>query len=293
MLVRLAKATPNVLPKAFRSTFPKTPTFHLRHFSSSLQPAGITEKIPYQNEDTTLDDLPSINPHVSTYMKDLYQYLAAASVVGISSAHLLALSAPLGFPSAFLILTGFGLQHIGSEYVDRTRSKAFVYKDAEGKMQYGSSNSPLRKLGFLTSCLGYSCVIGSLLGMIPLAPAALPVSAITCLFSTLGHLGYCKFAPKTNFKPINLFISGLLTGVMGLNFLTSSSTIMMWESVLHLESLEVNTYLGLLLYNAFTGHDSQKTVEDVRNGNGDYLKHANKFSENWLYALIPHFLMSL
>jgi len=292
MLVKLAKATPNTLPQAFRCTLSKATTFPLRRFSS-LQPVGLTERIPYQVEDTTLEDLPSINPHVSTYMKELYQYLAAASVIGISSAHLLALTAPLGFPSAFLVLTGFGLQQLGSEYVNKTKPKSFVYKDAEGKIQYGSSNSPFRKLGFLTSCLGYSCIIGSLLGMIPLAPAALPVSAITCLFSTLGQLGYCKFAPKASFKPINLVISGLLMGVTGLNFLTSSSTMMMWESVLRLENLEVSTYLGLLLYNLSTGYDSKKTVEDARNGKGDYLKHANSFSENWLYALIPHFLMSL
>jgi len=251
------------------------------------------QQFSQQTEENPLDNLPAINSHVNTYMKELYQYLAAASVVGISSAHLLALATPLGFPSAFLILTGFGLQHIGAEYVDKTRPKSFVYKDAEGKMQYGSSNSPLRKLSFLTSCLGYGCIIGSLLGMIPLSPAALPVSALTCLFSKLGHLAYAKFADKAHFKPFNLFLSGLLTGVMGLNFLTSGSTILMWESALHLESLEVSTYQGLLLYNAFTGHDSQKTVEDVRNGKGDYLKHANKFSENWLYALIPHFLMNI
>jgi hypothetical protein len=253
----------------------------------------MTQETPYQTLENSLDNLPSINPHVSSYMKELYQYLATASVVGISSAHLLALTAPLGFPSAFLILTGFGLQHIGSEYIDRTRPRIYTYKDADGKIQHGSSNSVLRKVGFLSSCLGYSCIIGSLLGMIPLSPAALPLSVITCLFSTLGHLGYCKFSPKTKFKPINLFISGLFTGALGLNFLTSSSVMLMWESTLHLESLEVSTYLGLLLYNAFTGHDSQKTIEDVRAGKGDYLKYANKFSENWLYALIPHFLMSL
>jgi len=290
MIARLTKAAPTILPQALRCALPKTLAFSPKRYSASFQSMSLTPQVP---QDVSLDDLPSINPHVSTYIKELYQYLAVASIAGISSAHLLAMTVPLGFPPAFLILTGFGLQQIGSEYVAKARQQQFVYKDDEGKMQHGSSNSSLRKLGFLTSCLGYSCVLGSLIGMVPLAPAALPVSALTCLFSTLGHLGYCKFAAKANFKPINLFISGLLSGVLGLNFLTSGSMMVMLNSTLHLESLEVSTYLGLMLYNLFSGYDSQKTVEDVRNGKGDYLKHANKFLGNWLYALIPHFLMSL
>jgi len=291
MLVRLAKAAPNVFSQT-TTGFKRLPVFQLKPFSS-IKSLTMSEQIPYETIENSVDNLPAINPQVSTYMKELYKYLAAASVVGISSAHLIALTAPIGFPSAFLVLTGFGLQHIGTEYVNKTRPQTHTYKDADGKIQHGSSNSMFRKLGFLSSCLGYSCIIGSLLGMIPLSPAALPVSAITCLFSTLGHLAYCKFAPKNKFKSANLFISGLFTGVLGLNFLTSSSMMLMWESALHLESLQASTYVGMLLYNAFAGSDSQKTVEDVRAGKGDYLKHANQFSENWLYALIPHFLMGL
>jgi hypothetical protein len=254
----------------------------------------IEQTLPNESEDKALvDHLSTVNPQINAYMKKLYQYLAAASVIGVSSSYLFALTVPVGFPSAFLILTGFGLQHLGTEYLEKTRSNLFVYKEKDGRIQYGTSNPLLRKLAFISSCAGYGCIIGSMLGLIPLAPAALPLSAIACLFSSLGHINYCKFAPRTSFKPAQLFLSGLFTGILGLNLITTGSTMFMWENPLHLESLEVSSYLGLLLYNAFTAYDSKKTVEEVHNGKGDYLKHANKFSENWLYALIPHFLMFL
>jgi len=67
----------------------------------------------------------------------------------------------------------------------------------------------------------------------------------------------------------------------------------MWENALHLENLEVSSYLGLVLYNIFAANDSQKVIEDVHKGRADHLKHASNFAENWLYALIPHFVMNL
>jgi len=226
-------------------------------------------------------------------MKKLYQYLAAASAIGISSAHLLSLTIPIGFPSAFLVVAGFGLEHFGTEYIQKTKASIFAYKDADGILRYGTKNSPMRKLAFLSTCLGYGCIIGAFMGMVPLPSTALALSAVSCLFSKLGHLNYCKFAPKPHFKPLHLFISGLVTGIVGLNLATSCSTLFMLDGLVNIESMEMSTYLGLLLYNVFTGHDSQKAIEDVHEGKGDYLKHGNKFAENWLYALIPHFLMNM
>jgi len=292
MLFRLSKATPNVFSQSLRYALrPTTPS--VRPFSSFLKQNEPAQAIATQPDQVSLDNIAPIHAHTNSYMKKLYQYLTAASVIGISASHLLSFAIPVGFPSAFLIIAGFGLHHVGTEYIEKTRPKSFVYKGADGNMQSGTSNPLLRKLSFLSSCLGYSCVVGSLLGMIPLAPSVLPLSFITCLFSTLGHLNYCKFAPRPYFKPKHLLLSGLFTGILGLNFLTSGSTILMLENPLHLESVEVSTYLGLLLYNSFTAHDSQKIVEDVHKGKGDYLKHANKFAENWLYSLIPHFLMNI
>jgi len=297
MLLRLSKAVPNVFSKTLRQPFRvSTPSFRVYSSYSKSMDTNLeqTEVIPVEAEDKVLNDyLSTVNPQVNAYMKKLYQCLAAASVLGISSAHLFALTVPVGFPSAFLLLTGFGLQHIGTEYVEKMRSNTYVYKDKDGRIQYGTTNPVLRKLAFVGSCVGYGCIIGSMLGLVPLAPSAIPISALSCLFSALGHINYCKFAPKSNFKSTQLFLSGLFTGILGLNLLTSGSTIFMWENSFHLESLEISSYLGLLLYNAFTAYDSKKTVEEVHNGKGDYLKHANKFSENWLYALIPHFLMIL
>lgn len=296
MLLRLTRSIPNVFSRTLRHPF-QTPTYALTRFSTFSNPADTTPQTPLNGEpiDKTPveDSLSSINPHINSYMKQLYQYLATASIVGLSTAHFLAHTVPVGFPSAFLIITGFGLQHIGAEYADKIKPNMFVTKGEDGKMQYGTSSPVSRQIAFLTSCVGYGCIIGSLLGLVPLAGASLPLSAISCLFSTLGHMNYTKFAPKSSFKPAHVFLSGLFTGVLGLNLITSGSSIFMWESPLQLESLEVSSYLGLLLYNAFTANDSQKTVEDIRNGKGDPLKHANKFSENWLYSMIPHFLMAL
>jgi len=150
-------------------------------------------------------------------MKKLYKYLATSSVVGISSAAILAATVPVGAPSAFLILAGFGLHSAGTEYIDRTRPNIFTYRDADGNIQHGSSNPIGRKLGFLSSCLGYGCIVGSLLGLMPISPVALPLSVITCLFSTLGHLGYANFAPRPKFKPMQMLLSGLFMGILGLN----------------------------------------------------------------------------
>jgi len=295
MFIRLSKAVPNVFSQALRRPL-RVPTPSSRLFSSSLKPISTNagQTLPEETEDQALSDhLSTVNPQINAYMNKLYKSLAIASVLGISSTHLLALTVPVGFPSAFLLLTGFGLQHIGTDYVERMKPNHYVYKESDGNIRYGTSNPALRKLAFVSSCVGYGCIIGSMLGMIPLAPSAIPLSAISCLFSALGHINYCKFAPRATFKPAQLFLSGLFTGILGLNLITSGSTIFMWENPMHLEGLEVSSYLGLLLYNAFTAYDSRKTVEEVHNGKGDYLKHANKFSENWLYALIPHFLMVL
>jgi len=292
MFIGLKKAS-NVFPKTFRlpSTL-KTP--FLKPFSSFYQISSVPQVLPAQkDEKLMLDDLCETPPHIHNYMTQLYKYLAAASVIGITSAQLLSFTIPMGAPSAFLILAGVGLEHFGGEYVGRTNPKVFTYKSPDGKIQYGTTNPLKRKLAFASTVLGYGSIIGSLMGIIPVAPSVLPLTAVACLFSTLGHLNYCKFAPKPQFKPMHLFISGFVTGVLGLNLMTSGATIFMWNNPIHSESIEVSTYIGLMLYNMFTGHDSQKAIEDVNNGKGDYLKHANKFSENWLYALIPHFLMHM
>jgi len=295
MFLKLAKNATNILSKSTSKSF--RPTLQVpRSFSSSLQQTESFENAlaqPKPEQTVIVEDLQDTSPHVNAYMKELYKYLGAASVIGIASAHILSMTVPLGAPTAYLILAGFGLEHLGGEYIAKSKADVYTYKAADGTIQYGTSNNWARKLAFVSSSLGYGCLIGSLLGMVPIAPAVLPLSAITCLFSTLGHLNYCKFAPKPKFNPTHLFISGLVSGVLGLNLITSGSTLLMWDNPLHLEGIEVGSYIGLVLYNMFTGHDSQKAIEDVNNGKGDYLKHANKFAENWLYALIPHFLMNM
>ena len=246
-----------------------------------------------QEKSQSLDELCETPAHINEYMVKFYKYLTAASIMGIATAQILSFSVPVGIPSAYLFLTGFALEHYGSEYVDKTKPKNYTYQDQDGNIKYGVTNSWKRKLGFTSTVLGYGCIIGSLLGLVPVATSVLPLSAITCLFSTLGHLNYCKFAQKSKFNPIHLFISGVVTGTLGLNLVTSGATIFLYENFLHMESIEMGTYIGMVLYNMFTSHDSQKAIEDVENGKGDYLKHANKFSENWLYSLIPHFLMNI
>jgi len=291
MFLGLTKAS-NVFSKAIRR--PPSNTRLQKPFSSFYQYAGTTQPVPQAKDDKLmLDELCETPPHVHDYMTKLYKYLAVASVVGISAAQILSCTVPVGIPSAYLILAGVGLEHYGSEYVEKTKPQVFTYKGPDGTIQYGTSNSWKRKLGFASTVLGYGSIIGALMGIVPVASSVLPLSAVACLFSTLGHLNYCKFAPKPQFKPTHLFISGFVTGVLGLNLMTSGATIFMWANPIHLESIEVSTYIGLMLYNMFTGHDSQKAIEDVNAGKGDYLKHANKFSENWLYALIPHFLMNM
>lgn len=290
MFLGLKRTSTNVfsrsLPLAARRS-----TSLLKPFSSFYPNVQIPQN-PIQPRDV-LDELTQTPPHIHDYMTKLYKYLAVASAVGITSAQLFSLAIPIGVPSAYLILAGFGLEHFGSTYVDKTKPTVYTYKGPDGMTKHGTANSWKRKLGFASTVLGYGCIIGSLMGIIPVASSVLPLSAVACLFSTLGHLNYCKFAPKPQFKPTHLFISGFVTGVLGLNLMTSGATIFMWANPIHLESIEMSTYIGLMLYNVFTGHDSQKAIEDVNNGKGDYLKHANKFSENWLYALIPHFLMNL
>jgi hypothetical protein len=231
--------------------------------------------------------------YVNDYMKKLSKYLIAASALGIGSAHLLSMAVPLGFPSAFMLLAGFGLEQTGSHYINRTGPQYYTYKDAEGKIHYSSHNTWKRKMAFVSTCLGYGCIISSMLSIIPVTTSVLPLSAVGCLFSTLGHYTYSKFAPKPYFNTKHLFVSGLLTGIVGLNLVTSGSAIFLLENALHLENVEFSTYLGLILYNVFTGHDSEKALEDVQSAKGDFLKHATKFAENWLYALVPHFLMNM
>jgi len=292
MFLGLKKAS-NVFSKSLKLT-PRYTTPSLQPFSSFYPYTSLPQPLPQpKNDKLTLDELTETPPHIHAYMTKLYKYLAVASIVGISSAQLLSFTVPVGFASAYLILAGISLEHFGGEYVERTKPKVFTYKGPDGTIQHGTENSWKRKLGFASTVLGYGAIIGSLMGIIPVSTSVLPLSAVACLFSTLGHLNYCKFAPKPQFKPTHLFISGFVTGVLGLNLMTSGATIFMWANPIHLESIEVSTYIGLMLYNMFTGHDSQKAIEDVNAGKGDYLKHANKFSENWLYALIPHFLMNL
>jgi len=226
-------------------------------------------------------------------MKNVYKYLAVASVLGIATANLVAVTVPIGIPSAYLVLAGFGLEHSGADYIDKTRSNVYTYKGRDGTIQYGTSNPSQRKLAFISSCLGYSCIMGTLLGVTPLASSVLPLAAITCIFSTLGHLTYCKFVRKSQFKPAHLLISGIVTGILGLNLITSGSTLLMLGNLLQIENIGMSTYLGLLLYNISIGHDSMKAIKDVNNGKEDYLKHANTFSQNWLFALIPHLLMNM
>lgn len=285
MLSRATKTSLHFLPHNLTHALRPT-TNTLRPFSSfPRQPNPIL----YTRD--TFDLLFSNDSRTDVYIRDLYKYMVTASVIGVSSALAVSSAIPAGLFSAGLALTGLGLDRLGMDFIHRTKADMQTFKIGDGSIQFGDQNSYQRKLAFVSSCLGYGCIVGSLASMLPVASSALTVSAITCMFSTLGQLTYSKFVKKENARPMEVFLSGMIGGIVGLNLISSFSTIFMLANPLSIASVQTNTYIGLLLYNALTGNKSQKAVEDVQKGKADHLKHASKFPEHWLYGLAPHFLM--
>ena len=281
MLSRFTKTSLHTLPQSLTYTIKSSVA--KPSFSSHVRPV-ISYKDP-------VDVIFSNNSRSDVYIRDLYKYMTTASVIGVSSALLASAAVPAGLYSAGLALTGLGLDRLGVEYIHRTKANTYTYRDEDGNILYGTQNSPYRKAAFLSSCLGYGCIVASLVSMVPVTSSILGMSAMTCLFSTLGQLTYSKFVKKEDAKPMELFMSGMLAGVVGVNLIGSFSSILMFANPLSMASTQMNTYIGLLLYNVFTGKKSQKAMEDVQKGKEDHLKHASKFPENWLYALAPHFVM--
>jgi len=268
-------------------------TYALKPTSNTIRPFSSLPRQPspilYTRD--SFDNLFSNDSRTDLYIRDLYKYMTTASVIGISSALAVSAAGPAGLFSAGLALTGLGLDRLGVNYIHGTKPDMQTFKIEDGGVQFGDYNSSQRKLAFVSSCLGYGCIVGSLASILPVASSALTMSAITCMFSTLGQLTYSKFVKKEIARPMEVFLSGMIGGIVGLNLISSFSTIFMFANPLGIGSVQTNTYIGLLLYNALTGNRSQKAVEDVQKGKDDHLKHASKFPEHWLYSLAPHFFM--
>jgi len=284
MFSKATKTSLNVLPQTL--TYATKPLGANPHSSSSFS----SRVHPIYLSTEPFDGIFSNDSRSDVYIRNLYKYMTTASVIGVSSTLLASSMVPAGLFSAGLALTGLGLDHLGSGYIQKTKVNTYTYKDEDGNVQFGAQNSIPRKLAFLSTCLGYGCIIGSLTSIAPVASSVLGASAMTCLFSTLGQLTYTKFVKKEDIKPMQVVLSGVLGGVVGLNLLSSFSSILMVANPLSVASTQINTYIGLLLYNAFTGSKSQKVMEDVQKGKEDHLKHASRFSESWLYSLAPHFV---
>jgi len=136
-------------------------------------------------------------------MKNVYKYITISTAFGIGSTFIISSAIPLGASfsiSAYVILLGFGLEHIGGDYLDRTRANTHLYKGIDGLIQYGTSHSYQRKLALMASSLGYSCIMGMLLGFTPAAIQILPSVAAMCLASTIGQIDYCRRFNKGQFN---------------------------------------------------------------------------------------------
>ena len=268
----------NIPRRHFYSFFKKSPTsgpatLGINKIGNNLQPTH------------------SVNTeYVQKYMAELHRYLANAALVGICSAELVAVGAPLGASSALLVLAGFGMDFYGKDYVEKTKSQVAIYKDNNGNINHVSVDPPMRKLALTTMCIGQGSILGFMIGMAPFSGSILPLSLLTCLFSTLGHFIYNKL-PLKKYRPRHLFTIGTMTGMLGLSLVNAGVLLPLGLNI-SMQGLEFSTYFGLFLYNMFAKYDSQKALEDINNGKGDCLKHATLYSENWLCTLFPHFLMN-
>jgi len=249
-------------------------------------PSASFSNIPYFNPEPSPQTI-SQNSFVHDHMKNVYKYITISTAFGIGSTYIISAMVPLGAPfsvSAYMILLGFGLEHLGGDYLDRTRAKTHLYKGINGLIQYGTSHSIQRKLALLASSLGYSCIMSMLLGFTPVAIQVLPSVAAMCLASTLGQIDYCRRFNKGQFKfsiP-GLFIYGATAGITALNVLTGFAGV---------ADMGMSKYLGLILYNMSITHDSIAAANEANNGKADYLKHANGLSQSWLFALLPFLIL--
>jgi len=229
-------------------------------------------------------------------MKNVYKYITLSTAFAISSTFLISSALPIGAPIAipsYLILLGFGLEHSASDYLDKTKSQIYTYKGKDGLIQYGTTNPFPRKMAFLASSFGYSCIMGLLLGFTPEAIAVLPSIAVMCMSSTLGQIDYCKRSSngQSKFSVPMLFVYGATAGITGLNLMTAGSIYFGYGEVFQAVEMGMSKYIGLALYNMSIAHDSLQAANEAKNGKGDYVKHANGLAQSWLFALLPFLIL--
>lgn len=296
MLLRFARTKPNYVLSSL--SYLRTSPVIRFPFSSSASEENTKEIQEHektklvQERKAAIDRISKTNIYVNTCMQKLYRYFIAASLAGISATYIVSMASLTGFPLAYVVLLGFGAEHMGRDYIEKIKPKDYVYKNSYGNIQAATANPPLRKFSFLMTSIGYGSIIGAMLGITPLASSVIPLTAIACIFSNLGHIAYCKSAPKATFKPMHIIISGILAGAFGMNVLTAGTALMMVDSPLNIELLEMKSYLGLVLYNFITGYDTQKAAEDMNKGKGDHLGYASGSSDNWSFALLPALFMN-
>ena len=182
------------------------------------------------------------------------------------------------------------MEFYGRDYVERTKPQIAAYKGEDGNIKHVTLDTASRKLALMTMCIGQGSILGFLIGMNPFSSSLIPLTLFTCTFSNLGHLIYNKI-PKTKYSPTQLFTTGVFTGILGLGLVTSGVFIPFGLNI-SMQGLEISTYIGLLMYNLFAKYDCQKALEDINKGKGDCLKHASAYSENWVVALFPYFVMN-
>jgi len=236
------------------------------------------------------------NTYVHDHMKNVYKYISISTAFAISSTFLISSALPIGAPIAipsYLILLGFGLEHSASDYLDKSRAQTYTYKGKDGLIKYGTSNPFPRKMAFLASSLGYSCIMALLLGFTPEAIAVLPSVAIMCISSTLGQIDYCKRSSngQSKFSVPMLFVYGATAGITGLNLATAGGIYFGFGEVFQAVEMGMSKYIGLGLYNMSIAHDSLQAANEAKNGKGDYIKHANGLSQSWLFALLPFLVL--
>ena len=214
---------------------------------------------------------------IKEYLKTYYKCAAATSIIGIGVTYLLSTTIPVGLPSALMFVNGFAFEHLGADYIEKSKPSFYTYKGKNGSIHYGTENTPLRKFALASVSLGYGLIMGSLMTLQPFGPAVLAISGVTCLCSTLGQFLYCRFGSKKEFKPSRVLWSGTLTGFAGLMLVESITGTFMGENILEYGTYGISSMIGLSLFNVFSAYDSEKMSKEVANGKGDYILHASKF----------------
>jgi len=282
------------LTKAFQAYRFCTPTYASTHnLYSSLTQA---QKIGPATLNPQVSD--SKNFHLSTYMKNLYKWTAIGTSVGMATAFLGSFL-PMGFPIAYLILGGAAIDHLSNNRLEKTRPTVVRVKDAAGKPYYDSVNPLKRKLAFLATSIGASCLAAPALSFLGTASIIMPMCAAMGVFSAFGHYYYSKIVGKSKYKPWQAALYGMATGYIGLTLagmytptLITGEMFLSEGDAFYAKTLNIGSYVSLALYNLFTADDAKKVSEDLKQGKDDYLKHGTKFVENWMVTLVPFVLFS-